>query len=75
MENNIIAREITKEFGGCFLDGKNILWKHLDGNWIGKRSVFTFDYKNTWLENTTGENVKKWLHGEDADYTEIFDYI
>lgn len=24
-----------------FLDSKNIIWKHINGEWIGKRSVWT----------------------------------
>lgn len=69
---NFAAQEITSINGGSFLDANNILWKYVNGNWIGKRSVFTFDFRSCWLENTTIENVKSWWCGKDADYLEIF---
>jgi hypothetical protein len=39
---------------------------------IGKRSVWTLDWRSCWLEDTTKENVKTWWCGQDADYNEIF---
>jgi len=59
----------------CFLDKNNILWKVVGDDFIGKRSVFTFDYRSCWLEDTTIENVKTWWLGKDADYTEIFNCL
>lgn len=56
-----------------FLDSNNIVWKWVDDNWIGKRSVWTFDFCACWLEDTTINNVKSWwCDGKDADYMEIF---
>lgn len=58
---------------GCFLDGDNFVWKVINGEWIGKRSVWTFDFRACWLEDTVLENVKSWwCGGIDADYLEIF---
>lgn len=53
------------------LDSDNICWKLIDGNWVGKRSVWTFDNRACWLEDTERLNVKTWWCGEDADYDEI----
>ena len=56
-----------------YLDGNNIVWKLIDGQWIGKRSVWTFDWRCCWLEETTFDNVKSWwCGGIDADYNEVF---
>ena len=57
-----------------FLDSNNIVWKFVDNQWIGKRSVWTFDFRTCWLEDTTPENVKSWWCGKDANYSEIFYY-
>ena len=54
------------------LDENNISWKLIDGKMIGKRSVWTYDFRSCWLEDTTKNNVKTWWCGEDADYNEIF---
>ena len=57
----------------CVLAPDNILWKYINGKWIGKRSVWTFDLRFCWLEDTTIENVKSWwCGGKDADYTVFF---
>ena len=69
---NIISEVLIKNGGGSFHDANNIVWKVIDGNWIGKRSVWTKDFRTCWIEDTTIENVKTWWCGEDADYTEIF---
>lgn len=56
-----------------YLDKNNIVWKLVDNEWIGKRSVWTFDFKACWLEETQPSNVKSWwCGGKDSDYTEIF---
>lgn len=71
--NEIIGLyETSGIVGGCILDHNNIEWKLVEGKWIGKRSVWTFDFRACWLEDTTIENVKSWWCGKDADYTEIF---
>lgn len=72
--SNIMAESLIESgVGGCFLDSKNIVWKLIDGEWIGKRSVWTLDWRACWLENTTIDNVEIWwCGGKDADYTEIF---
>lgn len=55
-----------------FADSNNVVWKIIDGKRIGKRSVWTFDNRSCWLEDTTIENVKSWwCGGKDADYDEI----
>jgi hypothetical protein len=55
------------------LDENKISWKWVDGEWIGKRSVWTKDWRACWLEETTPEDVKSWwCGGPDVDYTEIF---
>jgi len=70
--NNIVAQEITRAVGGCFLDCNNILWKWVNSEWIGKRSVYTFDLRSKWLEETSHSNIKIYRFGIDADYSEIF---
>lgn len=72
---NIIGEAIVRQSSAInpsFLDSDNILWKVVYGEWIGKRSVWTFDFTACWLEDTDAENVSKWWCGEDADYQEIF---
>jgi len=63
---------IAECLGGNLLDSNNIAWKKVNGEWIGKRSVWTKDWRMRWLEETTKDNVETWWCGEDADYTEIF---
>ena len=74
--SNRIGEAIVRSFPdikGGMLDGNNVVWKVVDGEWIGKRSVWTFDRRACWLEDTTIDNVKSWwCGGEHADYTEIF---
>lgn len=53
-----------------FVDKNNIVWKMIDGKKVGKRAIQTKDLKTCWLEDTTVDNVKLYLHGEDADYNE-----
>ena len=71
-EINIYAQAICETIGGCFLDSSNIVWKSINGEWIGKRSVWTFDFRSCWLEDTINDNVKSWWCGKDSDYKEIF---
>ena len=68
--DEFIVRAFTNN--GCYLDKNNILWRIVDDEWVGKRSVWTFDYRACWLEHTTKDNVKSWWCGENADYYEIF---
>lgn len=71
----IVARVFAETFKGRVLDANNIEWKMVDGKWIGKRAVWTKDWRACWLEETTRENVLSWdWHGEDADYDEIFEW-
>lgn len=56
----------------CYLDENNIIWKHIDDKFIGKRSVWTNDFRACWLEDTTLDNIKSWWCGKDANYDEIF---
>jgi hypothetical protein len=68
-----IAMGIGEAFGcAAVLDQNNILWRFVDGRYIGKRQVTIFGNGFCWLENTTKDNVKYWPHGEDADYSQIF---
>jgi hypothetical protein len=68
-----LIRAIGKENNPSLLDGNNVVWQLVDGKWMGKRSVWTFDFKACWLEETTVDNVKSWwCGGKNADYTEIF---
>jgi len=55
------------------LDKNNILWKCVDGELIGKRSVWTFCYTACWIEDTTQDNIKSyWAGGKDVNYKEVF---
>lgn len=70
---NAIGEAIVRKMGGSFLDENNVVWKDIDGKWIGKRSVCTFDFRGCWREDTTLENIKSWwCGGEYADYKEVF---
>ena len=74
--SNVVGEVICqtyKEHNASLLDENNIIWKLLNNEWIGKRSVWTFDFMSCWLEDTTVSNVKSWwCGGKDADYNEIF---
>ena len=71
--SNIFCEAFVRTVGCCMLDANNVVWKLIDGKWIGKRSVWTYDFRSCWLEDTTINNVKSWwCGGKDADYTEIF---
>lgn len=72
--SNAIGEAFSRKlYGKCaFLDQNNLIWQLKDGEWIGKRSVFTKDFKSVWLEETTIDNIRSWWCGKDADYTEIF---
>lgn len=74
--SNVIGEAIVRncpEIKGSMLDANNIVWKVVDEKWIGKRSVWTFDKRACWLEDTTIDNVKSWwCGGENADYNEVF---
>lgn len=71
--SNMFGEAIIKANGGTMLDCDHIVWKIIDGKWIGKRSVWTFDFRGCWLEDTTIGNVKSWwCGGKDADYNEVF---
>lgn len=67
-----LFREKDKSHNPAILDGKDILWKFINGKWVGKRSVFTRENSVEWLENTTPEKIKWWTCGVDADYNETF---
>lgn len=72
---NEYAEFFCRILKGCFCDSNNIVWK-MDGptgEWIGKRSVWTYDFRSCWLEDTVIDNVKSWwCGGPDADYKEEF---
>lgn len=74
-ESHIIGETIIKAFPeikGSMLDADNILWRFIDGKFIGKRSVQLNNKKVCWLEDTQPENVKNWSCGRNADYSQIF---
>jgi len=58
--------------GSSLLDGNNVNWKVINGEIIGKRAVWTHDFRVCWLEDTTIENVKVFWHGKKANYQEEF---
>jgi len=72
--NNITGEVLcrTLKNNPSFLDRNKIVWKIVNGEWIGKRSVWTFDFRACWLEDTTEDNVKSWWCGADSDYKETF---
>ena len=71
--SNRLAEIIVRDNPRCsFLDKNNILWKIINGEWIGKRSVWTKDRAACWLEDTVTDNIKSLWCGENADYKEIF---
>lgn len=58
---------------GTLLDKNNVMWKFVDDELVGKRSVWTLDWRACWLEDTTIDNVKTWwCDGPEADYEEVF---
>tara|TARA_R110000868_G_scaffold100230_1_gene275724 strand:+ start:455 stop:682 length:228 start_codon:yes stop_codon:yes gene_type:complete len=65
---------LIRRFGenASFLDKDKILWKIINNEWIGKRSVWTVDWEACWLEDITLEDIKSWWCGKDSDYNEIF---
>lgn len=70
---NAFSEALVRRSGGNLLDGNNVVWKLVNGRWIGKRSVYTFDNRACWIEETTPEKIKSfWCGGPEADYTEIF---
>ena len=72
-KSNIFGEVVARIVGGSLLDANNFVWKIVDGKWIGKRSVYTYDLRSCWLEETTENNVRSWwCGGRDANYTEIF---
>jgi hypothetical protein len=72
MRDTIIKSVLSLNNTYSFADKNNIVWKIIDGKMIGKRSVWTLDWRSCWLEDTTKENVKTWWCGQDSDYNEIF---
>ncbi len=72
---NVFGEIISKTLDGkcSFLDKNNILWKLINNEWIGKRSVWTKEFRTCWLEDTAIDNVKSWwCGGKYANYTEVF---
>lgn len=67
-----LEQYIISRVGGSYLDSNNIGWKYVNGEYIGKRTVWTFDLRACWLEETTIDDVKSWWCGIDADYSEVF---
>ncbi len=77
MEDNVLSNAISEAIcrtvdRSSFLDSNKIVWKVVDDEWIGKRSVWTFDFKACWLDDTTKDNVKSWWCGRNSNYEEVF---
>ena len=72
MESNNFSKVICKVYGGCFLDEKNILWKWVNDEWIGKRSVYTNDLKAKWIEEVEEKEIRSYWCGVNSNYKEIF---
>lgn len=72
--SNTIGQAFVMVFGesASFLDSDNILWKMVEDNWIGKRSVWTKDYRAVWIEETEKENIEKYWCGKESNYSEVF---
>lgn len=69
---NELSKQLLQGTSYRFHDKNNIGWKWVNNEWIGKRTVWTFDFRACWLEETTLCNVKSWWCGKNADYNEIF---
>ena len=74
INTNILCEALVKLAGEktSMLDANNMVWKIVNGKWMGRRSVWTKDNRACWLQDTTIENVKTWWCGEESDYNEIF---
>lgn len=73
--NKIIVETFLEHINhATVLDSDNILWKNIDGNIIGKRSVWTKSFKSCWIDECKKEDIKSYWCGEDADYNETFEY-
>jgi len=73
MINNLVAECITNKSGGCLLDNKNILWKNIKGEWIGKRGIYLKSLRAVWKEQIKkNDEIYITWHGENADYEEEF---
>jgi len=72
IETNKMGEMIARVYNSTFLDSDKILWKLIDGEWIGKRSVYMKDLSCKWLEDIDVENIKSWWCGKESDYKQIF---
>lgn len=75
LESNMLSEAICKfstELKPSFLDNKNILWKISNGEWIGKRSVYTKELRACWINDLRGESIRSWWCGKESDYEEVF---
>ena len=72
--NNNVGEALVSAFGhqASYLDNSNILWRIVNNEWIGKRSVWTLDDRACCIEETSESNIKSWWCGKDSDYKEIF---
>ena len=72
MKPNSLICKILQKSGGIFLDENNIGWKYINGELIGKRTVYTHDLRAVWIEDVKKEEIRSWWCGKDSDYTECF---
>ena len=75
MINNIFAEDLCRhnqKSKPSYLDSNNVLWKVVNGVWVGKRSVQTKDLAVSWVDDINIEEIKKFLCGKYADYKEEF---
>lgn len=71
--NQAISEAICRDMGGSMLDSNNIVWKIVNNEWIGKRGVYTVDYRSCWLEDTASEKIRRWWNDNpNVDYSQIF---
>ena len=45
-------------YGGIYLDCNNILYKKVNDEWIGKRSVYTHTLRAVWIDEATEEETR-----------------
>jgi len=75
--SNFVGKSLVKKVGGkaCYLDSNKILWKFINSEWKGKRSVWTQDFRACWLEDIRDKDVNSWwCGGKNANYSEEFYY-
>jgi hypothetical protein len=52
-----MAKMITEKVGGSYLDSDNILYKWVDGEFIGKPSVQTKSLSRKWFDEVSPDEI------------------